>query len=142
METKSCLLISRQPVLVIQNIIFKSYNIFIQNIHIKVSAETGLIFEASMNNKTISLSQELLYYRGTVGDNRAYENRSSGAYIFRPNGTEAYKLTDKAKVRLYQGDLVTELHQVFDDWVSQIIRVYNKENYIEFDWLVGPIPVE
>lgn len=95
-----------------------------------------------MNGVTVPMTQEFLYYKGTIGDNRAAENRSSGAYIFRPNGTEAYKLGKTVQIKLYQGDLVTELHQVFSDWVSQIIRVYNNENYVEFNWIVGPIPIE
>lgn len=95
-----------------------------------------------MNNKSIPIKQELLYYRGTVGDNRAYLNRSSGAYIFRPNGTEAYHLTDRANIKLYQGNLIVELHQVFNEWAAQIIRVYKAESLIEFDWVIGPIPVK
>lgn len=95
-----------------------------------------------MNNKTIPITQELLYYRGTVGDNRAFLNRSSGAYIFRPNGTEAYKLTQKAQIKLFQGDLIVELHQVFNEWAAQIIRVYKTESLVEFDWVVGPIPLK
>lgn len=95
-----------------------------------------------MNNKTIPLKQEFLFYRGTVGDNRVFLNRSSGAYIFRPNGTEAYQLNNKAQIQLYQGNLIVELHQIFNEWAAQIIRVYKAENFVEFDWVVGPIPVE
>lgn len=107
-----------------------------------VDGGSGLLQSVSMNNKTIPIKQELLYYRGTVGDNRAYVNRSSGAYIFRPNGTQAYQLTSKAKIILYQGELVVELHQVFNEWAAQIIRVYKTESLVEFDWIVGPIPIK
>lgn len=107
-----------------------------------VDGGTGLLKGITMNNKSIAITQELLYYRGTVGDNRAYLNRSSGAYIFRPNGTEAYKLTNKAEMKLYQGDFIVELHQTFNEWVGQIIRVYKTESLVEFDWIVGPIPVK
>lgn len=95
-----------------------------------------------MNGKTIPLKQDFLYYRGTVGSNVRAENRSSGAYIFRPNGTEAYTVTDKVTNKIYKGPLVTEVHQNFNSWINQIIRIYNTENYIEFDWVVGPIPKE
>ena len=40
------------------------------------------------------------------------------------------------------GPLVNEIHQVVNEWVTQIIRIYKGKNYIEFNWLVGPIPVE
>lgn len=95
-----------------------------------------------MNNRTVPISQELLYYRGTVGDNKAFVNRSSGAYIFRPNGTQAYKLTEKATLKLYQGELIAELQQTFNDWAGQVIRIYSTEALVEFDWTVGPIPVK
>lgn len=35
-----------------------------------------------------------------------------------------------------------EVRQVFNPWISQIIRVYREENHIEFEWMVGPIPIE
>lgn len=40
------------------------------------------------------------------------------------------------------GDIVDEVHQTYSDWVSQIIRIYKGEGTIEFNWLVGPIPIE
>ncbi|KAJ8872261.1 hypothetical protein PR048_025863 [Dryococelus australis] len=39
------------------------------------------------------------------------------------------------------GELVDEVHQVFDDWASQVVRVYKEEDHVEFEWLVGPIPI-
>lgn len=86
------------------------------------------------------ISQEFLFYEGAVGNNEVFENRSSGAYIFRPNGTNAYPVTDKAKFTIYTGYLLCEIHQTFNEWTSQIIRIYSKENYVEFDWVVGPLP--
>lgn len=41
-----------------------------------------------------------------------------------------------------RGDHVEEVRQIFNDWISQVIRVYREENHIEFEWMVGPIPVE
>lgn len=38
--------------------------------------------------------------------------------------------------------MVHEVHQVFSDWASQIIRHYNDQPVVEFEWLVGPIPVD
>lgn len=40
------------------------------------------------------------------------------------------------------GPVVEELHQTINEWVSQVVRVYPGEEHIEFDWLVGPIPVK
>lgn len=32
--------------------------------------------------------------------------------------------------------------QTFNKWISQVIRVYKNEKKAEFQWMVGPIPVE
>lgn len=32
--------------------------------------------------------------------------------------------------------------QIFNEWISQVVRIYKNENKAEFDWLVGPIPVD
>lgn len=68
-------------------------------------------------------------------------NRSSGAYIFRPNNTE--KIVSKsAQIEVTRGIHVEEVRQTFNDWISQVIRVYREDNFVEFEWMVGPIPVD
>lgn len=32
--------------------------------------------------------------------------------------------------------------QTFNEWISQVVRIYKNEKTAEFQWLVGPIPVE
>jgi len=39
------------------------------------------------------------------------------------------------------GELVEEMHQVYGDWLSQVVRIYIEENVAEFEWVVGPIPI-
>lgn len=34
-----------------------------------------------------------------------------------------------------------EIHQQFRPWITQVIRLYRDYEYIEFDWVVGPIPI-
>ncbi len=34
-----------------------------------------------------------------------------------------------------------EVHQVYNDWLSQVVRVYAEENIAELEWMVGPIPI-
>ncbi|XP_071052267.1 lysosomal alpha-mannosidase [Onthophagus taurus] len=110
------------------------------NIRVNIEPNTGKIENIQMNGKTVQFTQDFLYYFGAVGNNEISANRSSGAYIFRPNSSEPIQMTKKVSYRLYQGSVVSELHQVFNEWTSQILRVYNEENNIEFDWVVGPIP--
>ncbi|XP_055714111.1 lysosomal alpha-mannosidase isoform X1 [Phlebotomus papatasi] len=87
------------------------------------------------------LSQTFFYYEGAVGDNRVFKNRSSGAYIFRPNSTERF-VANQVQTKVIKGPVVEEVHQTFNDWISQVIRVYHDYNFVEFEWLVGPIPVD
>jgi len=42
----------------------------------------------------------------------------------------------------YLGDLVEEIHQTVNDYVGQIIRLYKGQDYIELDWVIGPVPIE
>ncbi|KAF5279397.1 hypothetical protein FQA39_LY05507 [Lamprigera yunnana] len=109
---------------------------------VRINEETGLISEIYMNGRKIPLQQNFFFYPGAVGNNEISKNRSSGAYIFRPNGTTAFTVTNKVTNQIYKGKLVTEIHQKFNEWVSQIIRIYSTESFIEFDWLIGPIPRE
>ena len=86
-------------------------------------------------------SQDFLWYKGTEGDNTNFKSRASGAYIFRPNGT-AERVTKQIQYEIHEGPLVTEIHQIFNKYISQIVKIYTDRMYVEFDWLVGPIPIE
>lgn len=88
------------------------------------------------------INQEFLYYEAATGNNREFANRSSGAYIFRPKTDTVRTVSVAPEIVVYRGDLVEEVHQKFNDWISQVVRVYKDKRYAEFEWLVGPIPVE
>ncbi|XP_055295901.1 lysosomal alpha-mannosidase-like isoform X2 [Sitodiplosis mosellana] len=103
--------------------------------------ENGLLESAATEEVQMKVQQNFYIYQGFLGNNEVWENRSSGAYIFRPNGTEVYDVAKHADVRVIRGDLVDEVHQTFNEWISQVVRIYKNENYAEFQWLVGPIPV-
>merc|ERR1712137_1076692 len=71
-----------------------------------------------------------------------WEGQKSGAYIFRPNSSEFRYPgpSGKPSLRILEGDVVTEVHQIYSDWVSHVIRLVKGEPYIEVEWTVGPIP--
>ncbi|XP_015516452.1 lysosomal alpha-mannosidase isoform X2 [Neodiprion lecontei] len=88
------------------------------------------------------IAQSFHYYESSQGNNEEFENRSSGAYIFRPKNATPKNLTNVGSHQIYTGPLVQEIHMKINEWISQIVRLYTGENYIEYDWLVGPIPVD
>lgn len=108
---------------------------------ITIDGSTGQLKSITRNGQASSLSQNFFYYEGALGNNEVFANRSSGAYIFRP-ASPLYILSDVATTKITRGDIVDEVHQVFGDWISQVIRVYKDEDYVEFEWMVGSIPVE
>jgi len=58
------------------------------------------------------------------------------------NVTKALKTVNHKKLNPFSGDIVDEIHQTFSPWISQVVRIYKQENHAEFEWLVGPIPIE
>jgi len=114
--------------------------ITISNDKIKVTFNetSGKIKSVTMNGKETPLKQEFLWYAGFKKDGE----RASGAYIFRPNDTKPTPISDHVQLTaITSGPLVQEIYQKYSSMVSQTIRIYMNQENIEFDWVVGPIPV-
>ncbi|XP_053673280.1 lysosomal alpha-mannosidase-like [Anopheles nili] len=103
--------------------------------------ENGFLSSITVDGKTHALKQNFFFYEGAYGNNEEFRNRSSGAYIFRPNGTDRV-VTDVVELQVVKSDLVQEVHQIFNEWISQVVRVYAGEKHVELEWLVGPIPID
>jgi lysosomal alpha-mannosidase len=104
--------------------------------------EKGIFSHITIDGETNEISQNFFYYKSVIGDNREFANRSSGAYIFRPFQQADFIVTEEASIEIVTGDQVDEVHQTFSNWISQVVRIYKTEKFVEFEWLVGPIPVE
>lgn len=107
----------------------------------------GLLSTILIDGMTHNLVQNFVYYRGNVGNNQIFANRSSGAYIFRPDPlTDEEIVGTDVTVEVVRGDLVDEAHQVFNEYISQVVRVYKtgtfNQHVVEFEWLVGPIDID
>ncbi|XP_037957691.1 lysosomal alpha-mannosidase isoform X2 [Teleopsis dalmanni] len=115
----------------------------IGNEKIRLTFDTnGFLSAITTKEMTRIVNQEFLYYEGAIGNNREFRNRSSGAYIFRPKTDNVKLVTTGPKIKVYRGNLVEEVHQIFNEWISQVVRVYRKHGYAEFEWMVGPIPID
>lgn len=106
----------------------------------------GLLSSIFVDGNSHRLEQNFLFYTAAAGNNEIFANRSSGAYIFRPDDSIDEEIIGReVDIEVIRGDLVDEVHQTFNEWVSQVVRVYKVgtlNQHVEFEWLVGPIPVE
>ncbi|GFN82798.1 hypothetical protein PoB_000930400 [Plakobranchus ocellatus] len=100
-------------------------------------AENGYIKQLTnlVTNMTAPLTQNFYYYELFVGDNLSPDNQYSGTYIFRPKTDTDIKI----KLTKFEG-IFKEARQVFNSWVTHVVRVYMDEAYAEFEWTIGPIP--
>ena len=85
------------------------------------------------------ISQEFCYYKSMDGNNTKPEFQASGAYIFRPDGDPICMSAQKFIVN--QGKHYMEIHQIFNEWISQTIRLFEGSRGLTFDWLIGPIDI-
>ncbi|KAJ8675629.1 hypothetical protein QAD02_011415 [Eretmocerus hayati] len=107
-----------------------------KSLQAKVGEKGQIIIEISDSNPLV-INQSFHFYQGS--DDRV---QKSGAYIFRPKDTFPKPLHSGKRSKIYKGNLVEEIHHELNDWISQVVRIYKDKHYVEFDWLVGPIPVE
>ncbi|CAK9186898.1 unnamed protein product [Ilex paraguariensis] len=91
------------------------------------------------NKVKASVEQSYTYYSGYDG---AGEVQSSGAYIFRPNGTFPIPSPGQIPFTVMQGPLYDEVHQKINSWISQVTRVYKEKEHAEVEFTVGPIPID
>ncbi|XP_068670671.1 lysosomal alpha-mannosidase-like isoform X1 [Montipora foliosa] len=117
-----------------------SEEVSIENEYIQLtfSSDSGLL--TSMTDKsskvTSKLTQNFYWYRGS-----ADKKQPSGAYIFRPNGSQPILISQKVTTKLFKGPLVQEIRQVISPFLSQVVRVYTGQRHAEFEYTVGPIPI-
>ena len=90
------------------------------------------------DGRRVNIRQNFFTY--TAEGKKAGE-KPSGAYAFNPTSSGPVPSSTRASIRVVRGDLVQEVHQSFTPWISQVIRIYEHVDYIEFDWIVGPIPL-
>lgn len=82
--------------------------------------ETGSLKSMVLDRTKFSVSQDFYYYKGYIGDNKEFVNRSSGAYIFRPNGSEALSVSSTKKSSTYKGK---SLFTVQSDKITSICKI-------------------
>lgn len=105
------------------------------------STESGQL-KRIVNSKTgvdIAVQQSYLWYGSSTGD---FDFQASGAYIFRPDGSPPVVVSRSVPLNVTRGPLVDEVHQQFNSWISQVTRLYKDKEHAEFEFTIGPIPVD
>ena len=90
---------------------------------------------------TTSFVQNFFWYHSFQQDGQ----QNSGAYIFRPaNITDpGTPVATYATLSVVTGNGVTqEAQQTFAPWLTQVIRLINGSSEVQFEYTVGPIPVD
>ncbi|KAH8283707.1 hypothetical protein KR018_012604 [Drosophila ironensis] len=70
-----------------------------------------------------------------------YKTNASCHYTFRQDD-DLKLMENNVDFTVYEGALVKEVHQHINEWISQVIRIYEGVNRVEFEWMVGPIPLD
>lgn len=105
-----------------------------------IDQTTGLLKAIQFaDGRRLPFKQNFYYYDA---DGKYRPEKNSGAYIFNPSDRGAQRIAAKAEIEIIRGPVVEEVHQVFSPWCSQVMRIYKHSDYIEFHWLVGPIPIQ
>ncbi|KAF5738117.1 lysosomal alpha-mannosidase isoform X2 [Tripterygium wilfordii] len=118
------------------------------NLKMSFSSSTGLL-KRMHNSRTgvdMTVDQSYLWYGSS----------SSGAYVFRPDGSP--HPVSASKWKRFQGPLVDEVHQHFSSdtqtyqkkdvhqhfntWIHQVIRLYRDKEHAEVEYTIGPISTE
>ncbi|CAN7950876.1 unnamed protein product, partial [Ixodes hexagonus] len=76
-----------------------------------------------------------------VRQNFAAYSSAHGHHLFSPDSPVAVVFESNVTCRVVATTLVHEVHQWINPWISQVIRLYVNEDYVEFDWTLGPVPV-
>uniref|UniRef100_A0A1A9WU12 Alpha-mannosidase n=1 Tax=Glossina brevipalpis TaxID=37001 RepID=A0A1A9WU12_9MUSC len=103
--------------------------------------DNGFLAKVEMNNISHNVAQTFQYYESRGCESQTCQ--SSGSYIFSTDNSEAKNVgAEKLKLDIFEGPLIKEVHQHVNDWISQVIRIYEGVSRVEFEWLVGPIPID
>ncbi|KAL3876582.1 hypothetical protein ACJMK2_034416 [Sinanodonta woodiana] len=115
-----------------------------QHLSLKFNGNTGRLenMKNLRKNQDINVTSEFLFYYSFPGNNSKDIFQASGAYVFRPNDSQAHSF-GPGEAYFIKGPVVSELHTYFGNTAVQVIRVYADSDapYFESEWTVGPIDI-
>ncbi|KAJ8919703.1 hypothetical protein NQ315_006231 [Exocentrus adspersus] len=105
-----------------------------QNNYIVLDTDTGLVDRMAINGFEMKVTPRIMFY---------YSDWSSGAYMFKPNGShrDPVDFGDRVESKIKSSPVSVEIKQEWRDWGIITFRIYPDTDYIEVDWVAGPIDV-
>ncbi|PIN24224.1 Glycosyl hydrolase, family 38 - alpha-mannosidase [Handroanthus impetiginosus] len=113
-----------------------------ENLKLTFSSEEGkpAYYVNHRSGVNESIQQSFSFYSGFNGSDA--DPQSSGAYVFRPNGTFLIKPGKQGVLRVIRGPVIDEVHQTINPWIYQINRLHKGKQHVEVEFTVGPIPID
>ncbi|KAI5013520.1 hypothetical protein ZWY2020_035773 [Hordeum vulgare] len=121
----------------------KSTNLQVGQGYLKLQYDAAGALSHYSDSKTrveANFEQKYKYYVGQ--DGYGNDPQASGAYIFRPKDVVPIKTDGQVPPMILRGPILDEVHQQINSWIYQITRVYKGKDYVETEFIVGPIPVD
>ncbi|KAL8160140.1 hypothetical protein V2J09_001677 [Rumex salicifolius] len=120
---------------------YPTFNIGPDNLKLTFSTDGAkpILYSNRKNSVEENVDISYMYYAGFNGTEK--DTQASGAYVFRPNGTYEIQPDKQSSPSVVRGPLVEEVHQQINSWIYQITRLYKGKDHVEFEYALGPIPI-
>ncbi|CAE7840742.1 unnamed protein product [Symbiodinium sp. CCMP2592] len=115
----------------------------LENDNLKLWFCSGMLANITdkLSKTSTRAEQSWMWYNASVGD--AASSQASGAYIFRPNRSQAFPVfTGLPFMQVFRGPLADEVHQQVGSWISQRTRLARGAKHVEITYTVSDIPVD
>lgn len=114
------------------------YSSFIENerYRVHINPRTGLVSSIQLRGSggvSVQLKQQIAVYDITQED--LSRMREPGAYVFAAE-REPKPVARKVNYTVVKGPLVEEIHQEFNQYVSQVISLHKNNPHVQFTWTV------
>ncbi|KAH7950422.1 hypothetical protein HPB49_023838 [Dermacentor silvarum] len=103
-----------------------------------VDSATGLVRGVMIKGGLqVTLQHLFLSYHAYQGSSR----KASDSRVLNPVNDDPFELGNNITYHITRGPEVQELHQRYTPWLGLVVRLFENEEVIEFEWTLGPVPL-
>ncbi|CAF4699968.1 unnamed protein product [Rotaria socialis] len=118
----------------------------LENEHLRIEFDDqGNLHQITNLEKGIATSfttQGFYWYTGFPGNNSRSEFQASGAYFFRPLMPDPQPVSTMRSITCTKTETVQSALIIFNNWASQEVNLFQGSAAVEFEWTIGPIPID